>query len=171
MKIRNVICAALLAGLFGQPTLAENIPAAKAKSAEMKLDTLPKGDLPAALNPTLTRYEITIDPKVVKDDEALIRIRAKLESVEVFRGSECVREDPCGRAGGKKNSLRYACTNVTCKTDDLFRGFAGEPGVQMRALSLATDCPSGCRKSANCTGGLYVTCCKSPGTGQYCPGY
>jgi len=171
MKIRNVIWALLLVGLLPQPTLAED--AVKAKVAEMKLDAMPKADLPAALNPTLTRYEITIDPKVVKDDEALTKLRARLESAEVFRGSECVREDPCGRADRKKNknSLRYSCTNVSCKTDDLFRGPASYPGVQMRSATISLTCPTGCRTSANCTGGLYYTCCKSPGTGQYCPGY
>lgn len=173
MKIRNVIGVILLAGLFAQPTLAEDSSAVKSKVAEMKLDTMQKTDLPAALNPTLTRYEISIDPKVVKDDEALINLRARLENAEVFRGSECVREDPCGRAEGKKkkNSLRYTCTNVSCKTDDLFRGPAAQPGIQMRSLVLATGCPSGCKQSTNCTLGSYVTCCKSPGTGQYCPGY
>ena len=177
MKIRNIIWAILLAGLFGQPTLAQDTPAVKAKAAEMKLDALPKVDIPAALSPTVTRYEITIDPKVVKDDEALINLRAKLENSEVFRGSECVREDPCSRAEGKKkkNSLRYICTNVSCTTDDLFRGPAAQQGFQTMAFSIAvnpaTGCPSGCKKSTNCTLGSYVTCCKNPGTGQYCPGY
>lgn len=164
MKTRNIIWAALLAGLLVQPAFAADAPAAKAKAAEVKADTTaPKAETLDALSAPVTKYEISIDPKIVKDREFVAKLGAKIESSEVFKASECGRVDV-----KKKGRLIYSCAKVTCKTTELFSGSVMQPGVRLLAATIT--CPLGCKLSTTCTGGQYVTCCRIPVPAQKCPG-
>ena len=164
MKTRNMIWAVLLAGLFTQPIFAADAPSAKAKAPEVKAEVVaPKTETPQALSAPVTKYEISIDRKIVKDKDLLANLAAKLEGSEAFKASECGSMDI-----KKKGVLSYSCAKVTCKTDELFRSPTSQPGVTLRSLAGTVTCPLGCRLSTACTGGQYITCCRIPVPNQRC---
>lgn len=164
MKTRNMIWVALLAGLFTQPLFAADAPGTKAKAPELKAEAAaPKVEKPEAISAPITKYEISVDRKVVKGKYDLAELAAKLEASEDFKASECGRIDI-----KKKGVLSYSCSKVTCKTDDLFRGTTSQPGVKLLALSMSITCPLGCKMSTACTGGQYYTCCRIPVPNQRC---
>lgn len=162
MKTKNLIWAVLLAGLFVQPISAADAPSAKTTEAKAEVAT-PKAEKPQALSAPITKYEISIDRKVVKGKYDLAALAAKLEASEEFKASECGRIDI-----KKKGVLNYSCSKVTCKTDDLFRGTTSQPGIKLLAASTDVSCPFGCKLSSSCTGGAYITCCRIPVPAQRC---
>lgn len=162
MKTKNLIWAVLLAGLFAQPIFAADAPSTKATEAKAEV-AAPKAEKPQALSAPITKYEISIDRKVVKGKYDLAELAAKLEASEEFKASECGRIDI-----KKKGVLNYSCSKVTCKTDDLFRGTTSQPGIKLLAASTNVSCPFGCKLSSSCTGGAYITCCRIPVPAQRC---
>lgn len=164
MKTRNLIWAVLLAGLFTQPIFAADAPSAKTKAPEVKAEVAtPKAEKPEALSTPITKYEISIDYKIVKEKDFLAKLGAKLESSEGFKASECGRMDT-----KKRGVLNYSCAKVTCQTDELFRGPTSQPGIKLFAATTNITCPFGCKLSSSCTGGAYITCCRIPVPAQRC---
>ena len=145
MKKLSALLLTALITLLALPTFAE--------PASTKVDSL------EARNEPLSRYEVTIDRKLIKDPKSYL---AKIEGSEVFKASECSRV-----ATRKKGVYSYACIKVTCQTDELFRGLA-QPGVRLNALTAF--CPLGCFWATTCSGDGTYACCRIPVPGQRCPG-
>ncbi|OFZ69553.1 MAG: hypothetical protein A2Z01_07000 [Betaproteobacteria bacterium RBG_16_58_11] len=145
-KLNNYLLAAVIALLALPVVGAETAPA--------------KQEAPEALSAPLTKYEISIDRKIVKDPKGLI---AKIEAAEGFKAGQCGRVEL-----KKKGVYLYTCAKVTCQTDEAFRGVV-QPGVKF--LSFTGTCPLGCKLATSCTANGGFSCCRIPVPTQKCPGF
>ena len=108
MQTRNVIWIALFAGLLLQPVFAADAPAAKTQAAEVNLDMPPKADI---AEPSLTRHENSVDPKIVNDKEFV----AAMDISELLKTSKTQLKPVC-----EENSCPVGCfkSNNTCGDGD-----------------------------------------------------
>lgn len=145
-KLNNVLLAALIALLA--------LPVIGAETASSKYVA------PEVLSAPITKYEIFIDKKIVKDPQSLL---AKIEAAEGFKASACARVD-----SKKKGAFLYTCQKVTCQTSEAFNSIV-MPGVKL-AMSLAA-CPRKCFWGTECSGNGTYTCCRILVPNQVCPGF
>ena len=143
-KLNNVLLAALIALLA--------LPAVGAETASSKYVA------PEVLSGPISKYEIFIDKKIVKDPQSLL---AKIEAAEGFKASACARVD-----SKKRSVFSYTCQKVTCQTTEAFNSIV-MPGVKV-AMALAA-CPKGCKWDTACSANGTFTCCRIPVPTQKCP--
>ena len=145
-KLNNVLLAALIALLA--------LPVVGAETASSKYVA------PEVLSAPITKYEIFIDKKIVKDPQSLL---AKIEAAEGFKASQCARVD-----SKKRGVFLYTCQKVTCQTSEAFNSIV-MPGVKL-AMSLAA-CPRRCHWAIECSGNGTYTCCRNAVPNEVCPGF
>lgn len=145
-KLNNVLLAALIALLA--------LPVVGAETASSKYVA------PEVLSAPITKYEINIDRKIVKDPRSLL---AKIEAAEGFKASACAQVD-----SRKKGVFLYTCQKVTCQTSEAFNSIVG-PGVKL-TMAIAA-CPRRCHWATECSANGTYTCCRNAVPNEVCPGF